>query len=159
MAESTVATPEVQQSSTTEHTRHQERYLAPPVDIYETPEGLVVLADLPGVAKDALDVRVDHNVLTIRGHACHGVPGEAVYREYALVNFFRQFALSEKVDQTSDHRGTEEWCAHRDVAQGGGSQTAADRGPSRLTARHEPGRACPGPCPGPRLSSPGDAWR
>ena len=100
MAESTVATPEVQQSSTTEHTRHQERYLAPPVDIYETPEGLVVLADLPGVAKDALDVRVDHNVLTIRGHACHGVPGEAVYREYALVNFFRQFALSEKVDQS-----------------------------------------------------------
>ena len=99
MAESTVATPEVQQSSTTEHTRHQERYLAPPVDIYETPEGLVVLADLPGVAKDALDVRVDHHVLTIRGHACHGVPGEAVSREYALVNFFRQFALSEKVDQ------------------------------------------------------------
>ena len=59
----------------------------------------MVLADLPGVAKEALDVRVEQNRLTIRGHARHGVPGEAVYREYALVNFFRQFALSENVDQ------------------------------------------------------------
>jgi HSP20 family molecular chaperone IbpA len=100
MAESTVATPEAQQPSTTEHTRHQERYVVPPVDIYETQEGLVVLADLPGVAKEALDVRVEQHRLTIRGQARHGIPGEAVSREYALVNFFRQFALSDKVDQS-----------------------------------------------------------
>jgi HSP20 family molecular chaperone IbpA len=100
MAERTVAAPEVQKSKVTESTRNQERYVAPPVDIYETRDGLVVLADLPGVAKEALDVRVDNNVLTIRGQARHGVPGEAVYREYELVNFFRQFELSDKVDQS-----------------------------------------------------------
>jgi HSP20 family molecular chaperone IbpA len=100
MAESTVAVPEVQQSPPTEHTRHQERSIAPPVDIYETQEGLVVLADLPGVAQEALEVRVEQHVLTIRGQARHGVPGEAIYREYDLVNFFRQCALSEKVDQS-----------------------------------------------------------
>jgi HSP20 family molecular chaperone IbpA len=100
MAEKTVAAPEVQKSNMTESTRNQERYVAPPVDIYETRDGLVVLADLPGVAKEALDVRVDNNVLTIRGHARHGVPGETVYREYELVNFFRQFELSDKVDQS-----------------------------------------------------------
>jgi len=83
----------------TERTRHHERYVAPPVDIYETREGLVVLADVPGVAPEALDVRVDHNVLTIRGHARHGVPGEVTYREHDLVNFFRQFELNDKVDQ------------------------------------------------------------
>lgn len=99
MAEKTVAAPEVQKANMTESTRHQERYVAPPVDIYETRDGLVVLADLPGVAKEALDVRVDNNVLTIRGHARHGVPGEVTYREYELVNFFRQFELSDKVDQ------------------------------------------------------------
>ena len=33
-----------------EGTRAQERYVAPPVDIYETPEGLIVVADLPGVS-------------------------------------------------------------------------------------------------------------
>jgi HSP20 family molecular chaperone IbpA len=100
MAERTVAAPEVQKPTTTESTRNQERYVAPPVDIYETRDGLVVLADLPGVAKEALDVRVDNNVLTIRGHARHGVPGEVVYREYELINFFRQFELSDKVDQS-----------------------------------------------------------
>ena len=100
MAESTVAVPEVQHPSRTEHTRHQERSIAPPVDIYETREELVVLADLPGVAKEALEVRVEQHVLTIRGQAHHRVSGEVVSREYALVNFFRQFALSDKVDQS-----------------------------------------------------------
>jgi HSP20 family molecular chaperone IbpA len=100
MAEQTVAAPEAQKPSMTESTRHHERYVAPPVDIYETRDGLVVLADVPGVAKEALDVRVDHNMLTIRGHARHAVPGEVTYREYELVNFFRQFELSDKVDQS-----------------------------------------------------------
>ena len=99
MAEKTVATPEVQKANMTESTRHQERYVAPPVDIYETRDGLVLLADLPGVARDVLDIRVDHDVLTIRGHARHVAPGEVTYREYELVNFFRQFELSDKVDQ------------------------------------------------------------
>jgi len=99
MAEKTVATPEAQKAVTTESTRNQERYVAPPVDIYETRDGLVVLADLPGVSKDALDVRVDNNVLTIRGRADHAGPKDGTYREYELVNFFRQFELSDKVDQ------------------------------------------------------------
>ena len=100
MAEHTVAAPEVQKSPMTESTRHHERYVAPPVDIYETPDGLVVLADVPGVAKEALEVRVDHNVLTIRGQVRRGIPGEVTDREYDLSNFFRQFELSDKVDQS-----------------------------------------------------------
>src|SRR4030095_12055182 len=77
----------------------QDVCVAPRVDIYETRDGLVVLADLPGVAKEALEVRVDRNVLTIRGHARHVVPGEVTYREYDLVNFFRQFERNDTVDQ------------------------------------------------------------
>ena len=100
MAEKTVAAPDIQTPNTTESTRHPERYVAPPVDIHETRDGLVVLADLPGVAKEALEVRVDDNVLTIRGHARHAVPGDVIYREYELVNFFRQFELHDKVDQS-----------------------------------------------------------
>jgi len=99
MAEKTVATAEVQQPQTTESTRHHERYMAPPVDIYETRDGLVVVADMPGVAKEALEVRVDNHVLTIRGQARHAVPAEVTYREYEFVNFFRQFELNEQVDQ------------------------------------------------------------
>lgn len=101
MAERTVATrPQEKGSSSREETRSQERYITPPVDIYETTNGLVVTADLPGVAKDGLDVRVENNLLTIRGKAAHAAPGGPVYREYGLVNFFRQFELNEKVDQS-----------------------------------------------------------
>jgi HSP20 family molecular chaperone IbpA len=100
MAEKTVATSTTQPSDVTrESTRHQERYITPPVDIYETSDGLVVMADLPGVTKDALDVRVDNNILTLRGIARHPSTGDAVHREYELINFFRQFELGEKINQ------------------------------------------------------------
>ena len=57
MAEKTVATRSQQRTPPSrEETRSQEQYVAPPVDIYETAEGLVVKADLPGVAKENLDV-------------------------------------------------------------------------------------------------------
>ncbi|MBE7560381.1 Hsp20/alpha crystallin family protein [bacterium] len=48
-------------------TREASRYLTPAVDIYEEPDALVVLADLPGVDKDTLTVRVDDDILTISG--------------------------------------------------------------------------------------------
>jgi HSP20 family molecular chaperone IbpA len=100
MAEKTVATRSQQRTPPSrEETRSQEQYVTPPVDIYETPEGLVVKADLPGVAKENLDVRVENNLLTIRGKSAHVAPGEPIYREYELVNFFRQFELNERVDQ------------------------------------------------------------
>jgi hypothetical protein len=51
MAKKTVAPPEFQQGTpTAEGTRPRERYITPG-DIYETPEGLVVMADLPSVTK------------------------------------------------------------------------------------------------------------
>jgi len=101
MAEKTVATNgQNQNAPSREGTRSQERYVTPPVDIYETAGGLVVKADLPGVEKENLDLQVENNLLTIRGKPTHTTAGEAIYREYELVNFFRQFELNEKVDQT-----------------------------------------------------------
>jgi len=40
---------------------------APPVDIYETEQELVVKADIPDVQPEELDIRVENNILTIRG--------------------------------------------------------------------------------------------
>ncbi len=108
MAEQTVATAAPQRPSTTEHTRNHERYVAPPVDIYETPEGLVVVADMPGVTQEELDVRVENNVLTLRAQARHTTHGDRVHHEYDLANFFRQFELHEQVNQqriTADLKG------------------------------------------------------
>ena len=102
MAERTVPAPTTSQGAvSTESTRTQERYITPAVDIYETAEGLMVMADLPGVTQNTLDVRVDNNILTIRGMSQHTTTGELVYREYELVNFFRQFELGEKIDQNN----------------------------------------------------------
>jgi HSP20 family protein len=101
MAERTVpARRQEKVSSSREETRSQESYITPPVDIYENTQGLIVNADLPGVAQEGLDVRVENRLLTIRGKAGHSAPGEPVYREYGLVNFFRQFELNDKVDQS-----------------------------------------------------------
>ena len=100
MAEKTVATTSGQQGTTgREGTRAPERYIQPPVDIYETPEGLVLLADLPGVAPQDLEIRLENNILTIQGKAQPALPSEPLSREYELGNFFRQFELSEQVDQ------------------------------------------------------------
>jgi HSP20 family protein len=101
MAEKTVDTPDTQERAIQpEDTRTRERYVTPAVDIYEMPEGLVVIADVPGVTPEHFDVRVDNHILTIWGQAAHGLPAEPTYREYELVNYFRQFDLSAKVDES-----------------------------------------------------------
>lgn len=99
MAEKTIVNRGQTQPSSREETRSQERYVTPTVDIYETSNGLVVKADLPGVGKENMDVRVENNLLTIRAKAAHVAAGEPVYREYDLANFFRQFELNERVNQ------------------------------------------------------------
>jgi HSP20 family protein len=100
MAEKTVPTTQNKPLSTREETRSEERYVTPPVDIYENGDDLVVTADLPGVAKENLDVRVENNLLTMRGKPSHWAAGDPIYREYELVSYFRQFELNEKVDQS-----------------------------------------------------------
>lgn len=104
MVEKTVATTAApgtpQTAGATEETRTRERYITPPVDIYETSDGLTVMADVPGVAQEDMDIRVDNNLLTIRARSRHAAPSNAVYREYELVHYFRQFELSDKVDVT-----------------------------------------------------------
>jgi HSP20 family molecular chaperone IbpA len=99
MAEKTVpAEREEAQPAAREQTRGTERYVAPAVDIYETKDGLVVVADLPGVKSGDLDVRVDEGLLTIQGRTSYTPPAEPVYREFGLASFYRQFQLPEQVD-------------------------------------------------------------
>ena len=100
MPEKTVATTGAQQTAQgRERTRMQERYIQPPADIYETEQGLALLADLPGVSPDDLKIRLEDNILTIQATAKHLVDSEPIYQEFELYNFFRQFELSEEVDQ------------------------------------------------------------
>ena len=80
-------------------TREESRTLAPPVDIFETPDALVVIADLPGVGKDSADVRVENDLLTIKGVGKTQDKGDAIGREFELREYYRQFQLGERIDQ------------------------------------------------------------
>ena len=80
-------------------TRDDARYLTPAVDIHETETGLTVVADMPGVAPNGVDVRVEDNVLTIRGKVEGKLAGSELFGEYRLHDYFRQFKLNERIDQ------------------------------------------------------------
>lgn len=80
-------------------TREETRYQIPPVDIYETGEGLTVVADLAGVEKEGIDVRVDNNILTLQGAVKRETRGNGLASEFALTDYFRQFQLNDQVDQ------------------------------------------------------------
>lgn len=81
-------------------TREDTRVLTPPVDIFETENGLVVVADLPGVEKDQIDVNVEKNVLTLKAKPKQQLTESIARQEYQLLPFFRQFQLSDAVDQS-----------------------------------------------------------
>jgi len=80
-------------------TREDTRVLTPPVDIFETENGLVVVADLPGVEKDQIDVNVEKNVLTLKAKPKQELTEGLARQEYQLLPFYRQFQLSDAVDQ------------------------------------------------------------
>jgi HSP20 family molecular chaperone IbpA len=79
----------------------RERFLfSPPIDIFETDEGLVLQADLPGVSIKTLELQVQDNKLTLFGRVHRVVPPEArlVHQEYGIGDFLRSFILSDEVD-------------------------------------------------------------
>jgi len=80
-------------------TRDETLYIAPPVDIFETEDALSVVADLPGVSKDEVDIRVEDNILTIKGKAHYNPPAGLLREEFNLQGYYRQFQLSDEVDQ------------------------------------------------------------
>ena len=79
-------------------TREPTRYLTPAVDIYETDNGLTVVADMPGVAKDDLNIQVEDGILTIQGRTSLSRRNNPTSEEYKLYNYFRQFELSDDVE-------------------------------------------------------------
>ncbi|MDY6879255.1 MAG: Hsp20/alpha crystallin family protein [Desulfatiglans sp.] len=74
----------------------------PAVDIFETDKELTLLADMPGVKAEYLNIDLRDNVLTLDGEAQSPEgPGETdVVREYRIGNYYRQFNLSQVIDQT-----------------------------------------------------------
>jgi len=86
--------------STEQAPRVPESALAPAVDISENDVGIELVADLPGVPKDGLSIKVDGANLTIEGSAQIDVPQnlEPLYGEIRSRHFRRSFTLSRELD-------------------------------------------------------------
>jgi len=74
----------------------------PDVDIFETETELTLLADIPGVKPEDLNIDLRENTLTLTGEEtpCKGSDEEDVLMEYETGKYFRQFSLSEVIDQS-----------------------------------------------------------
>lgn len=76
----------------------------PPVDIYETADGLVIVAELPGVVKENVSIEVKDNILTLRGERMVDaeVSDDQYYRrERACGIFNRAFTLFDNINPES----------------------------------------------------------
>jgi HSP20 family protein len=72
----------------------------PAVDIFESEGEMTVVADMPGVTVKGLSIDLKDNILTIRGEANSPAEGRnIIYQEYQVGNYFRQFNLSEVINQ------------------------------------------------------------
>ena len=79
-----------------------ESYYAPLVDISETDEAIIVEADVPGVDRSAVEVKIDNGLLSILGR----VPRKSVtgvtrlYEEFTPADYYRAFSISEEIDES-----------------------------------------------------------
>lgn len=78
-------------------------YFKPDVDIYETDDALMVVADVPGTTAGDVEIDLRDNMLTITGAVDTGDTEnwEALYTEYRTGHFTRQFRLGHHIDQSN----------------------------------------------------------
>ena len=79
--------------------RPEREYASPDVNIFETKEGYVVEAEMPGVDKEGLEITLEGNDITIVGHRkSEVVTGSPLFRERALADYRRAFELDPAID-------------------------------------------------------------
>lgn len=101
MEERDLCAPEkIEHSSLAEGTRDLPLYV-PAVDIFESADALILLADMPGVRAENVSVDIKEDVLTIRGNVTVEGEGERVLsEEYGTGDYYRQFRLGKTIDQS-----------------------------------------------------------
>ena len=73
----------------------------PRADVYEADKGITVLADMPGVDENCVDITLEQNVLTINGYVELEQPEglNLAYAEYQVGDYQRAFTLSDQIDR------------------------------------------------------------
>lgn len=80
----------------------QQRAVLPAVDVFEDGGSITLLADMPGVQKEQLEIKVEGEALLIEGAVQPRTPEglEAIYAEVRVPRYRRSFALSRELDTT-----------------------------------------------------------
>lgn len=80
--------------------QEQERTVQPAVEVFEDEAGITLLADMPGVPRERLEIRVEGDALLIEGGVQPATPEglEAVYAELRIPRYRRSFTLSRELD-------------------------------------------------------------
>lgn len=78
----------------------QPRAVLPAVDVFEDASGIALLADLPGVPREQLELKIEGDTLLIEGGVQQPTPEglEAVYAEVRVPRYRRSFTLSRDLD-------------------------------------------------------------
>ena len=87
-------------TSKDKETTREEAALLPPVDVFEDTEGITLYADLPGVPKEKISVRVEADTLTIEGEISLLTAQriEAAHAEVQLPRYRRAFAIGAELN-------------------------------------------------------------
>ncbi len=87
-----------QHAAVTRRDEQTQQYFVPPVDTSETPDGLILRYDMPGVRKENADITVDKGTLIVTGKVDPEESGTPVYRETRIGDYRREFTLPNDVD-------------------------------------------------------------
>lgn len=101
-----VTTKNTQTSQEMEEKRQDQRQdrreaaMTPAVDVVEDATAIILLADLPGVSRDKLNVQFESDSLTIEGEVSFEIPEgmESSHAEVRLPRYRRVFNLSKELD-------------------------------------------------------------
>jgi HSP20 family protein len=87
-------TNEMENKNTNEIITSQNAY-TPDVDIYDTKDELLVVADIPGVSKGDVSIEIDeNNILFIRAKTSFKEPDGKISSEFQTGNYFKAFSIS-----------------------------------------------------------------
>ena len=83
-----------------EHTRDRKVFI-PPVDIVESPDAIILTADMPGVDDKNVSVTLEKGVLSVLGEIepASVKDRKLAYAEYEIGDYERSFTLSDEIDQ------------------------------------------------------------
>ncbi|MBD3184278.1 Hsp20 family protein [Candidatus Poribacteria bacterium] len=85
---------------TIEDVKQDLRQIVPPVDIYETTDEVVLIADVPGLNKDSVELNIDKDELTIKGtFPKPDSEGEKLISECPYGEYFRTFVLADTISK------------------------------------------------------------